>query len=157
MHDEWKRALGTMAYGIYVLTTAHRDRVNGMIASWASQISYEPPMICVAVHPNRLSHELINQSGCFALNALGQDQKDLVTRFMKPEPAVKFGDISYSKGRTGCPLLESCVAFFECELRETYRPGNHTLFIGEIVQAAVASGGAPLTTLDYRGQYIGKV
>ncbi len=31
-----------MTYGIYVLTSFHKEEVNGMIASWVSQISYAP-------------------------------------------------------------------------------------------------------------------
>ena len=38
-------AFSKMAYGIYVLTTAVEDKMNGMIASWVSQVSYEPPLI----------------------------------------------------------------------------------------------------------------
>jgi len=157
MQDEWKRAFGTMPYGIYVLTTSHDGKVNGMIASWVSQISYAPPLICVAVHPSRFSHRLIEESGCFALNALGEDQKELVAHFMIPETETKFDNVKQSLGKTGCPILDQCVSYFECELRDTYRPGNHTLFIGEVIQARTVSGGAPLTTLDFRGQYIGKV
>ena len=57
-----------MANGIYVLTTRLDDTINGMIASWVTQISYAPPLIMVAIHPNRYSHTLIDKSGVFALN-----------------------------------------------------------------------------------------
>jgi flavin reductase (DIM6/NTAB) family NADH-FMN oxidoreductase RutF len=38
MGKEWQQAFGKMVYGIYVLTTARGDEVNGMIASWVSQV-----------------------------------------------------------------------------------------------------------------------
>ncbi|MEJ2286300.1 MAG: flavin reductase, partial [Desulfobacterales bacterium] len=38
-----------MTYGIYVLTSCHQQEINGMIASWVSQVSYTPPLIMVAV------------------------------------------------------------------------------------------------------------
>ena len=37
----------------------YEEEVNGMIASWVSQISYDPRLIMAAVHPNRYSHQLI--------------------------------------------------------------------------------------------------
>ena len=39
MKDQWVKAFGKMTYGIYVLTAAHEDRRNAMIASWVSQVS----------------------------------------------------------------------------------------------------------------------
>ena len=68
MEDKWQEAFGLMTYGIYILTTSHNDIINGMIASWVSQVSYDPPMVSVAVHPNRYSHGLIRDSGRFALH-----------------------------------------------------------------------------------------
>ncbi len=67
MQEGWIKTLGKMTYGIYVLTSFHKKEVNGMIASWVSQISYDPLLIMAAVHPNRYSHQLIEKSGCFAL------------------------------------------------------------------------------------------
>ena len=32
-----------MTYGIYVLTCRHEETINGMIASWVTQVSYDPP------------------------------------------------------------------------------------------------------------------
>ncbi|MGB5985780.1 MAG: hypothetical protein WBG37_10785 [Desulfobacterales bacterium] len=36
MHDNWIEAVSRMTYGVYVLTTAHEEAFNGMIASWVS-------------------------------------------------------------------------------------------------------------------------
>jgi flavin reductase (DIM6/NTAB) family NADH-FMN oxidoreductase RutF len=157
MKNDWVRAFGTMTYGIYLLTASHDGRINGMMASWVSQISYEPPLIAVAVHKNRFSHELIEKSGRFALHVLREEQKKLVAKFMGSEPETKFSGIEWQPGQTGCPILKDCVACFECTLRTSIEPGNHTLFIGEVVDAQVISDAKPLTTGDYRGQYIGKV
>ena len=37
-----------------------------------------------------------------------------------------------------------------------YQPGNHTLFIGEVIDAGVLAEGPPLTTGEYEGKYLGK-
>ena len=157
MNTDWLHAFGTMTYGIYVLTTALESNINGMIASWASQVSYEPPLIAVAVHKNRFSHQLIKDSGCFALHVLDKGQRALVPKFMGSDPEMKFSGTSWQPGLTGCPILPDCAASFECELNTSIEPGNHTIFIGQVVKATTNSGTDPLTTLDYRGQYIGKM
>jgi len=157
MKSTWQEALGKMTYGIYVLTTSVKEEINGMIASWVSQVSYDPPLIMVAIHPNRYSHHLVRQSGHFALHLLGQNQTDLLERFKGPDPSAKFTSINWERGETGCPILQDCLAYIECDVKTIISPGNHTLFIGEVKEAQVFSElDVPFTSLDYRGVYQGK-
>jgi flavin reductase (DIM6/NTAB) family NADH-FMN oxidoreductase RutF len=156
MKQEWTHALGKMTYGIYALTTFHGQEINGMIASWVSQISYDPPLIMTAVHPQRYSHRLIEQSGYFALHILASNQTDLLDRFKGPDPKAKFASLRWARGKTGCPLLQECVAYLECKVRSSLRPGNHTLFIGEIVAAKAFSEENPLSMRHYPGVYLGR-
>ncbi len=157
MKDNWLSALRHMTYGIYVLTTQFDKTINGMIASWVTQVSYDPPLILVAIHPNRYSHELLKKSGCFALHALERSQKEMLNRFKGPDPAKKFSGINWEPGQTGAPVIKDCMAWLECRVKESWTPGNHTLFIGEIVHADSGQSGQPLCTLDYEGMYTGKI
>lgn len=156
MKKEWQTALGQMTYGIYVLTTRLDDTINGMIASWVSQISYAPPLIMVAIHPKRYSHTLIDKSGVFALHVIDRSKKELLMRFKGPDTIKKFAGIPWENGKTGVPILKDCSACFELEVKERHCPGNHTLFVGEVVKCSFQSSGTPLSTLDYEGMYVGK-
>lgn len=156
MEKEWLTALGQMACGIYVLTTRCEHVINGMIASWVTQVSHDPPLIVVAIHPNRYSHNLILKSGVFALHAIDRSQKKLLKRFKGPDPLKKFNGISWKTGITGVPILETCIASFELAVKERHPMGNHTLFVGEVVTCSFQSPGTPLSTLDYEGMYVGK-
>jgi flavin reductase (DIM6/NTAB) family NADH-FMN oxidoreductase RutF len=153
---KWVEAFAKMTYGIYVLTSKTGEAVNGMIASWVSQVSYNPPLIMVAVHPSRYSHRLIEQGGCFALHVLSDEQTDFLARFKTPDVDHKFSALDWATGLTGCPILSDCLAWLECELKAHYRPGNHTLFIGEVVGAGILRDGKPFTSMDYDGIYLGK-
>ena len=156
MKKEWLTAFSHMTYGIYVLTTRIDDNINGMIASWVSQVSYAPPLIMVAVHPNRYSHSLIEKTNAFALHVLDNSQKDMLKRFKGSDPEKKFTGLSWETKKTGAPVLKNCMAWFELKVKERYDPGNHTLFIGEVVNSCTNSEGTPLCTLEYDGMYIGK-
>jgi len=156
MEDLWPSIIGTITNGIYVLTAGYKDGISGMIVSWVSQASYDPPLIMAAVHPNRYCHDLIKQSGCFALHILSRSQSDLVQRFSAPDSREKFKNIPWRKGEIGCPVLESCIARVECHVVESYHPGNHTLFIGQVRAVHVFSAETPLSTLDFQGTYLGK-
>jgi flavin reductase (DIM6/NTAB) family NADH-FMN oxidoreductase RutF len=157
MQDQWLQAFGQMTYGIYVLTTRLEDTVNGMIASWVGQISHTPPLVMAAVHPHRFTHRLLEVSGVFALHVLDNSQKEMLARFKGPNAAAKFEGIDWEVGQTGCPILRDCLAWLECRVTERLDPGNHSLFIGEVVAAGCPAKGTPLTTLDYEAQYTGRV
>ncbi len=156
MKEAWINAFSKMTYGIYVLTTCHRQHINGMIASWVSQVSYDPPLIMVAVHTRRYSHRLIEKGRCFALHMPASTQTDLLARFKGSDPGAKFASLDWRPGKTGCPIISDCLAYLECELATQIQPGNHTLFIGEVVGAGGLAAGVAFTTLDYDGVYLGK-
>jgi flavin reductase (DIM6/NTAB) family NADH-FMN oxidoreductase RutF len=156
MDKTWIQAFGKMTYGLYVLTTFYEDQINAMIASWVSQASFDPPLMMAAIHPSRYSHRLIEKSGCFALHIPAKNQREYLSRFKGPDPAAKFDGIQWIKGESGCPILKQCVAYVECRVRDSYRPGNHTLFIGEVVDARRCSDEEPFSSMDYDGQYLGQ-
>jgi flavin reductase (DIM6/NTAB) family NADH-FMN oxidoreductase RutF len=156
MEKELIQSLGKMTYGIYVLTSYYGQKINGMIASWVSQVSYDPPMIMIAIHPNRYSHHLIKKGRYFTLHVLAKNQTDLLERFKGPDPLAKFDAIQWTRGKTGCPVLKKCVAYMECEVKTSYSPGNHTLFIGKVRYGEVISKDDPLRTSDLAGVYLGK-
>ncbi|WP_022665818.1 flavin reductase family protein [Desulfospira joergensenii] len=156
MKKEWLAAFGQMTYGIYVLTSGHEDVINGMIASWVSQVSYDPPLIMAAVHPNRYSRGLIEKSKAFGLHILDRSQKEMLSRFKGPDPQKKFQGLSWEPGKTGVPILKHCLAWFELRVKEHLEPGNHALLLGEVIGSGCPASGTPLTTLDYEGMYTGK-
>jgi flavin reductase (DIM6/NTAB) family NADH-FMN oxidoreductase RutF len=156
MQQDWIKALGKMTHGIYVLTSCHKEAFNGMIASWVSQASYDPLLIMAAVHPQRYSHRLIEQSGSFVLHVIDRQQKQFLARFKGPDPKAKFSAVKWHRGKTGCPVLTDCMAYLECKVKASYRPGNHTLFLGEVIDAQSFADGAPFSTMDYNGVYLGK-
>jgi flavin reductase (DIM6/NTAB) family NADH-FMN oxidoreductase RutF len=157
MQDQWRLAFGQMTYGIYVLTTRQGETINGMIASRVSQVSHSPPLIMVAIHPNRFSHGLLEAGGSFALHVLDRSQAAMLARFKGPAPERKFDHLDWRPGQRGCPVLRECLAWLECRVTSRLAPGNHTLFIGEVIAAGCPANGTPLTTLDYEGQYTGRV
>ena len=156
MNDARISNMAHMTYGIYLLTTRYGSTINGMIASWVSQVSFEPPLIMVAVHPSRYSHALITKSGHFALHSLAKGQKAMLARFKGPDPRAKFEALAWRDGVTGCPILADCIGCLECKVVQTLSPGNHTLFIGEAVNWVFNGEDTPLCTLDYERCYLGR-
>ena len=141
MKKEWLEALGQMTYGIYVLTTRVDDIINGMIASWVTQVSYDPPLVMVAIHPKRYSHGLVDKGRSFALHIIDRDQEEMLKIFKGPDPEKKFSHVPWEPGKTGAPVLKDSLAWLELTVQERYSPGNHTLFVGEVVAGGTRMDG----------------
>lgn len=135
--DTKKTVLRMIPYGLYVLTAEAEDgRVAAATVNWVTQASFEPPLVAVGVKADSGGHELIKETGVFALNVLGKGQQGPAFAFFKP--AEKAGDTingeTYHRGETGSPVLDSVPAYMECKLIETVEKGDHSLFVGEVVQ-----------------------
>jgi flavin reductase (DIM6/NTAB) family NADH-FMN oxidoreductase RutF len=136
-----KTALRMIPYGLYVLTAANKDgKVAAATVNWVTQVSFEPPLVVVGVKTDSHAHPLIKETNAFALNVLGKGQQALAFTFFKPAE-VKDGKISgeaYRTGSTGAPILTNMPAFIECTLETTVEMGDHSVFVGKVVDVGVA-------------------
>lgn len=139
--NDKKTALRMIPYGLYVLTgEAENGRVAASTVNWVTQASFEPPLVVVGVKVDSGAHATIKEAGAFALNVLGKNQQGTAYAFFKP--TERDGDTiageAFRSGSIGAPILESCRAFIECKLVDTVEKGDHSVFVGEVVDAGVA-------------------
>ena len=132
-------AFSGLVHGVYVVTTRLNDTINGMTAAWVSQVSLKPLLIMVSIAPPRYSHQLIKESGIFAINVLTSDQVELGKRFgyKSGRKVDKFAGLEYVTATTGAPILPQAYAYLDLKLVDTFPAGDHTLFVGEVVDAKV--------------------
>jgi flavin reductase (DIM6/NTAB) family NADH-FMN oxidoreductase RutF len=135
-----KTALRMIPYGLYVLTAENKNgEVAAATVNWVTQVAFDPPLVVVGVKADSHTHALIKQTQAFALNVLGKGQQALAFTFFKP--AERKGDTisgeAYRRGATGAPILASAPAFIECTLESTVEKGDHSVFIGKVVEAGV--------------------
>lgn len=154
-----KKALRMLTNGLYIVGAADGDDVHGMLGSWVSQCSFDPPLVMAGIRKDTRTHRLIEASGAFSINLLSKDQRDVAEDFLKgvlPDlEAGRLGDHAFERGRTGCPLLAAAPAWFECEVRTAVGEGDHTVFIGEVVGAGFREFREPLTLWDTGWHYGG--
>ena len=124
MNDRIIEAMAYLSYGIYVLTSNKGDEKHGMIASWVSQVSHDPPLVMVAIRKNRRMHPIVKEAGAFALHVLDKDDEQIIGRFKLPSPAERFADTDCVTLETGCPILEDKLAYMDCRLVTTLDTGK---------------------------------
>ena len=150
--DAKKTALRMIPYGLYVLTAEKDGEIAAATVNWVTQTAFEPPLVVVGVKADSGAHELVKKAGAFALNILGKGQQGPAFAFFKPveKDGDKINGEVYSAGSTGAPVLHSAPAYVECTLEQTVENGDHSIFIGKVVNAVVQKqpdGRADLATL----------
>jgi flavin reductase (DIM6/NTAB) family NADH-FMN oxidoreductase RutF len=125
--------------GAVVLVTAeYKGRANVMAAAWVTPISHKPPLVALAIHPERYTHELIKRSGAFILNVPGRPLLEQVYKcgtLSGADVEDKFVAAGLTRGagqQVDAPWVEECLAHLECGVVTAYETGDHTLFIGEV-------------------------
>lgn len=115
------------------------DEWNAMTTSWITQLSMKPVLIGIGVDNSAVTHRLISEGGSFTVNLWSADDTRTFVKFSKPatKDGMTLNDRPIREGRTGAPIFTEAIAWMDCEVRSSHDFGTHTLFVGEIVDAAV--------------------
>lgn len=150
---EMAGALGAMHYGLYLLTSGDIAEPRGMLISWVSQISGEPPLVMIAVRHNRAMLCMLERAGSFAVNLLPADGRDLVTKLARPA-AERFSGVELTQGPADLPILAQGPGALCCRTVEVLRPGDHAVLLGA-VDHAVWRGGQAHSVAQTGHAYLG--
>lgn len=134
------------------------DERNGMTTSWITQVSMEPVLIAVGVDNNAVTHRLISESGSFTVNLWNALDTKVFVKFSKPavDDGATLNGRAVRAAATGAPVFDEAIAWMECSVRHRIDLGTHTLFIGEVIDAAVNDDEArPASMADTRMKYGG--
>ncbi|MGB9960319.1 MAG: flavin reductase family protein [Candidatus Bathyarchaeales archaeon] len=113
---------------------------NIITLAWAMPTSISPPLVAVSIGPKRHSHTLIEETKEFVVNiptidilketlfcgrVSGRNRDKFKEAGLTPMPAKKVKP----------PIIKECVAHLECKLHDRFVTGDHTIFVGEIIEA----------------------
>ena len=147
------KALYSISYGLYLITSKDGDQINGQIANTVFQISSDPPTIAVSINKQNLTNDFIKKSGLFAVSVLREETPiSLIGQFgfKSGRDMNKFADVNYRTTPRGLPyLVDDALAAIEAKLIQDVDAGTHTIFIGEITAAEVLKQGNPMTYAYY--------
>ena len=148
---ELRRALGTFATGVTVVTTldAH-GAPRGFTANSFTSVSLEPALILVCIAKSATSCLVFRQAERYAVNILAENQRDVSALFSSPG-GDRFASLKWSARATGCPIIEGVVAWLDCSMHEVVDAGDHYILIGRIVDYGYSTS----RPLGYcRGAYV---
>ncbi len=114
-------------------------RVSICPLGWHMMTSSEPHMVAISVAPKRFTHELISRAGEFVLAFPGEDQAEatLDVGIRSGRSYDKFAAHNLTVLEGECcqtPIIEDCVANLECRVVGRLDTGDHTIFVGQVLQ-----------------------
>ena len=115
------------------------DERNAMTTSWITQLSMEPVLVGIGVDTTAVTHRLITDGGSFTVNLWDSADTKVFVKFSKPATydAGTLNGRPVREATTGAPVFDEAIAWIDCEVRHTLDLGSHTLFVGEVVDAAI--------------------
>src|SRR4051794_26555301 len=135
-------ALRMIAPGpVTLLSSMAKGQHNVMAASWLRAQSLNPTQISVAIHPDRLTHELVSASDELVLNIPVYEMMTSVHRagIETGRAGDKFAALGFEAVDAevlDTPRIDGCAGYIECQIENRIAAGDHDLFIANIVYVA---------------------
>jgi flavin reductase (DIM6/NTAB) family NADH-FMN oxidoreductase RutF len=148
----FRDAMSLFATGVTVITSRTKDGPVGMTASAVTSLSLQPVLLLVCISTRLPTHKVLESTGRFAVNVLGESDSPLALRFATPG-IDKFSGIGHTD-RGGVPVLDNSIAYFVCDVDERLPGGDHSIFIGAVQQLGLRRGARPLL---YFGARFGRI
>ncbi len=145
----FRHAMGNFATGITIVATELDDAIYGMTANAFISVSLDPPLILVSVDEQASMHDKLKQTGQFSVSILNKDQQDVSMHFAKQKTLESIDGLF--ERLAGQPVIKDSLTSMACQLKDAHPAGDHTLFIGEVLELQTGSDQPPLTY--YQGKY----
>jgi len=131
-----RSCLARFPTGVIVVTFDGPDGPRGITVNAFTSVSMEPPLVLVSVARKAWSHDAL-LGRPFCINVLAAEQEGIARQFAGMGEGAP---VWVEKSRT--PRLAGVLAHLECRPWREYEGGDHTLFLGEVVDFDYRDGDA---------------
>jgi flavin reductase (DIM6/NTAB) family NADH-FMN oxidoreductase RutF len=148
----FRAVMGRFATGVSVVTSCDGPQRYGITVNAFCSVSLEPPLVLVCIDLTSKVHQIMRETGVFAVNFLKEDQADLSACFASQteERFQRFCSAASHVATTGAPILDEALGFVDCRVVNVFPGGDHAIFVGQ-VEALGGTEDHPL--LYYRSRY----
>ena len=133
-----RSCLGRFATGVAVVTFDGQHSPRGITVNSFTSVSIEPPLVLVSVSRRARSHDAL-RGNSFCVNVLAAEQEAVARAFAGGQD--EHGEIHWVQAAQ-VPRLHGALSWLECRPWREYEGGDHTLFVGEVVDYDYRDGAA---------------
>jgi flavin reductase (DIM6/NTAB) family NADH-FMN oxidoreductase RutF/flavodoxin len=126
--DRTGQAVGRVTGSLCVLTAKAGSMNIGILTSWISQATFNPPGVTIAISKQGIADVLVDSGQSFVVNIL-KEGRSLRRYFLKPPvPGEdRFADLATAEALNGCLILKDALAYLECTVQDRMDCGDHWL------------------------------
>jgi 3-hydroxy-9,10-secoandrosta-1,3,5(10)-triene-9,17-dione monooxygenase reductase component len=139
---------GLFVTGVTVVTSGVAERAAGTTVNSFTSVSMDPPLVLFCLHNNSRLHTVVQETGAYVVNFL-TGRHGLLARAFAGKETASLRDVPCTASETGVPALSEALAFLACRLVNSFDGGDHTIFLGEVVDLGRSHPQEPL--IFFRG------
>ncbi|MEH2178984.1 diflavin flavoprotein [Nostoc sp.] len=148
--DRTEQAVGRIIGSLCVLTTCDEESHKGVLTSWVSQATFNPPGIMIAVGDEQNADLMCHPGDKFVLNILKEGRN--VRRYFSCNSVLgnnPFVNLSCQTAENGCLILTEALSYLECTVQNQMKCGDRWLIYAGIDKGEVLATDG-LTALEHR-------
>lgn len=142
--DTLKAIMQMFHYGLFVATCRGADGPRAATVSWATQVSFDPKQVAVALRKSTSICDAVLVERRFGLHVVGEQQPEIARSFFRvtQSSAEEVGGYKFTASANGVPILHAAIAWLECEVVEQCgQTGDHAVFIGTVIDGDIQTPG----------------
>ncbi|MFW6357940.1 MAG: diflavin flavoprotein [Chroococcales cyanobacterium] len=153
--DRTEQAVGRIVGSICVLTTCENNQHSGVLTSWVSQATFNPPGLMIAISKEQNADVIKNAGDKFVLNILKEGRN--IRKHFSYTHSCSLEHLTTKPAQNGCLILEEALAYLECTVQIRLEFGNnfgksqsdHVLIYATVEGGEVLENEA-ITAIQYR-------
>jgi flavin reductase (DIM6/NTAB) family NADH-FMN oxidoreductase RutF len=128
---------------VVLITSKNKEnKTNVFTVAWTGTACTKPPIISVAIRPERLSYEYIKENMEFVVNLPSKNlvrQVDFCgVRSGRQVDKIKEMEFTLEDASiVNAPIIKECPVALECKVKNIIPLGSHDLFLAEVVAIQV--------------------
>lgn len=137
--EDKARAVGNIPSGLFIVCVKNQEQLDGYLASWVQQVSFDPLLIALAINPDRPGYDSIVGGTNFSINIVGDHEMNYMRYFWSGyEPGTNpFADIETEISENETISIKAAKSTIDCRFVDKIRPGDHDIIIAEVIASRV--------------------
>jgi flavin reductase (DIM6/NTAB) family NADH-FMN oxidoreductase RutF len=124
---------------VILVTSKSGEKTNIITLAWHTPVSFDPPLVAIFIGKTCFSNQLIKEGKEFVISIPTEDmgEKALLIGSKSGKEIDKFSEAKLTQlksSKVKPPLIKECPISIECKLVKEVEAGDHTIFIGEVVE-----------------------
>ncbi|RLY91562.1 oxidoreductase [Kocuria tytonicola] len=143
--ERYRRLAAEHASGVGVVCSRYRGKDHAITVTAFADVSYDPPTMLVCLYDMGRMCEAVAASGSWTLSLLSAGQRSVANWLASPGNPVDglLDSVPFHRTeRSGTPVLDGCLSWFELDTVSTHTAATHLVVVGRVTAMGRGEGTA---------------